>query len=161
MVLSVKISLKNVLGQGFCNFEELTSLLTEVEAVVNSRPHTCQFNEAPEPEHFLVAKRLAANPHSSRNRQPGATARESTRRLKYRQALFKVFCIRWQKEYLSSPRSAHHARQSQASALEVNFIVVVHANLASSSLESWKNRRSLAVGTTEEFEHVHWNCPED
>ncbi|XP_070384802.1 uncharacterized protein [Dermacentor albipictus] len=69
MVRSVKTSLKKVLGNSYCNFEELTTILTEIEAVINSRPLTYVCTEANEPEplatsHFLVGKRLTTLPDS-------------------------------------------------------------------------------------------------
>lgn len=58
---SVKKCLKTVLGTASLNFEELTTILTEVEAVLNSRPLSYVYNDADEPQpltpaHFLVGK---------------------------------------------------------------------------------------------------------
>jgi len=65
LVRSVKTCLKRVMGKASLNFEELTTMLAEVEAVLNSRPLSYVHNDASEPQpltpsHFLVGKRLTS-----------------------------------------------------------------------------------------------------
>lgn len=62
---SVKTCLKRVLGRALLNFEELTTMLTEVEAVLNSRPLSYVHNDVSDPQplkpsHFLVGKTLTS-----------------------------------------------------------------------------------------------------
>lgn len=64
---SVKTCLKRVLGKASLNFEELTTVLTEVEAVLNSRPLSYVYTDALKPQpltpaHFLVGKRITTLP---------------------------------------------------------------------------------------------------
>ncbi|KAL2076872.1 hypothetical protein ACEWY4_027539 [Coilia grayii] len=63
LVQSVKTCLKKVLGRASLSFEEMTTILTEVEATLNSRPLTFVNNDLDEPQpltpaHFLVGKRV-------------------------------------------------------------------------------------------------------
>lgn len=51
----VKISLKEVLNHSLGNFEELIAQLTEVEAVLNSRPLTYVYTEASKPQPLTQA----------------------------------------------------------------------------------------------------------
>ncbi|XP_075531538.1 uncharacterized protein LOC142564428 [Dermacentor variabilis] len=109
MVRSVKASLKKVLGNSYCNFEELTTILTEIEAVINSRPLTYVYTEASEPEplapsHFLVGKRLTTLPDSGSATEVAQSPGQLTRRWHYRQRMVDQFWRRWQKEYLTSLR---------------------------------------------------------
>ena len=66
-VSSVKTCLKKILGKASLSFEELTTMLAEVEAVLNSRPLSYVHEDASEPQpltpsHFLVGKRLTSLP---------------------------------------------------------------------------------------------------
>lgn len=61
LVRSVKVVLRKVLGKAKLNFEEMCTILTEVEAVINSRPLTYVHNNMNEPQpltpaHFLVGQ---------------------------------------------------------------------------------------------------------
>lgn len=67
LVRSVKTCLRKVMGRASLSFEELPSLLAEVEAAINSRPVTFVYNEPEEPQplmpaHFLIGKRLSSLP---------------------------------------------------------------------------------------------------
>ncbi|KAL0146824.1 hypothetical protein M9458_057763, partial [Cirrhinus mrigala] len=67
LVRSVKTCLRMVLGRASITFEEMSTLLMEVEATLNSRPLTFVHNEVDEPQpltpaHFLVSERLTALP---------------------------------------------------------------------------------------------------
>lgn len=64
---SVKVSLRKVIGKKCLGAEELATVLTEIEAVVNSRPLTFVYNELGEgdpltPASFLIGRRLTALP---------------------------------------------------------------------------------------------------
>lgn len=67
LVQSVKTCLRKVLGPASLSFEEMTTILTEVEATLNSRPLTFVNNDLNEPQpltpaHFLVGERLTSLP---------------------------------------------------------------------------------------------------
>ncbi|XP_070378097.1 uncharacterized protein [Dermacentor albipictus] len=96
VVRSVKTSLKKVLGNSYCNFEELTTILTEIEAVINSTPLIYVYMEASEPEplapsHFLVGKRLTTLPDSGSAAEVAQPPGQLTRRWHYRQRMVDQF----------------------------------------------------------------------
>lgn len=67
LVRSVKACLKKVLGKASLNFEQMCMILTEVEAIINSRPLTFVPNEVDESQPltsgpFLVGKWLTSLP---------------------------------------------------------------------------------------------------
>lgn len=136
----MKASLKKVLGNSYCTYEELATILTEVEAVVNSRPLTYVSAEATEvepltPSHFLVGKRLTSLPTSTCK---DATSQPNNLEgsWKYRQRMTDHFWRRWQKEYLNSLRSAHFYVPTSSNAIQEGTVVLVYEHLSPRQL--WK-----------------------
>lgn len=115
LVRSTKTSLRKVLGKASLTFEELQTLICEVEAVVNSRPLTYVHAESSQPSsltpaHFLTGQRittLPSRPLGQRN-AGNVNAIQLTKRWNYQQKLMSHFWQRWRKEYLMELRSAHH-----------------------------------------------------
>lgn len=69
LVRSIKLTLKKMLGRRLVDAAELSTILNEVEAIVNSRPLTFVFNDVSEstplsPACFLIGRRLTALPPS-------------------------------------------------------------------------------------------------
>lgn len=87
----MKTPLKKVLGCSYGTFEELSTILTEIEAVINSRPLTYVATDSDEPEpltpaHFLVGRRLISL--SIRRGEPTVpSSDELTRHWRYRERL--------------------------------------------------------------------------
>lgn len=133
IVRSVKTSLKKVLGRASLNFEEMCTVLTEVEAILNSRPLTFVNNEVDEPQpltpaHFLVGKRLTSlRPKSFQADTPHPTVNkaEITRRWKYRQRLTTSFWNNWRKDYLLDLKSAHCCATLTPTPLKVGDVVLI------------------------------------
>ncbi|XP_037273559.2 uncharacterized protein LOC119165492 [Rhipicephalus microplus] len=130
LVRSVKVALRKVLGRSSLSFEELTTVLYEVEAVINSRPLTFTYDDAQEPEplspaHFLVGRKLTTlPPHHLPAEIPGGDAHIS-RRWKYRSAMAEGFWRRWRREYLLELRSAHLSRPTTSSDLKIDDLVLL------------------------------------
>ena len=106
---------------------ELNTILTEVEAVLNSRPLTypyMELNDLPPltPSHFLCGHRLLQLPDQNiteREIDPDYIpsenlAKEVTKRAKYHDAVIRAFWSRRQQEYLTGLRE-HHSTQRRAS----------------------------------------------
>lgn len=144
LVRSVKVSLRKVLGRSSLNFEELTTILNEVEAVINSRPLTFVYSEADEPEplspgHFLVGRKLTALPP---HRLPAATSpggQQLVRRWRYRSTIADNFWRRWRKEYLLELRSAHLSKPTVSSGLQAGDLVLLKEDHLKRHL--WKTGR--------------------
>jgi len=72
-VKSVKYHLKRIIGTHLLTYEEMTTFLTQVEAVLNSRP-LCPLSDDPDdlqastPAHFLIGGPLATIPEPSLER---------------------------------------------------------------------------------------------
>lgn len=134
LVRSVKTCLRKVLGRSYLNFEELQTLICEVEAVINSRPlsylHTDSSEPSPlTPAHFLTGQRMTTLPsyplHDSSLVK--ATAIHLNKRLQYRQLLTTQFWNRWKREYLMELRSAHHVSNTfKPSTFKIGDVVLIH-----------------------------------
>lgn len=133
LVRSVKTCLKRVLGKASLNFEELTTILAEVEAVLNSRPLSYVNSDASEPQpltpsHFLVGKRLTSLPPKTMIPPSQATnlSREDMgRRWRYRQRILTSFWNRWQRDYLMDLKSAHKCETPTPTVLKVGDVVLI------------------------------------
>ena len=136
LVRSVKTCLRKIMGRSYLKFEELQTMICEVEAVINSRPLSYLHTESSEPSpltpaHFLTGQRITTLPpyplglrNSSSEK---TTATQLNKRLQYRQRLSTNFWNRWKKDYLMELRSAHHvSNPSNQSIFKVGDVVLIH-----------------------------------
>lgn len=105
-VKSTKYHLKRVIGNTTLTFEEMTTLLCQIEACLNSRPIS-QVSNNPEdsfpltPGHFLVGEPLVLVPDINFENSTVSTLK----RWQFAQRLMQVFWRRWSREYLTQ---LHH-----------------------------------------------------
>ncbi|XP_068148389.1 uncharacterized protein [Drosophila tropicalis] len=100
-VRSVKLHLRRVIGTNVLTFEQMHTLLSQIESVVNSRP-LCTASDTEiaylSPAHFLIGRTYTAVPEDGYLQIP-------TNRLSYWQhvqAMLQGFWKRWHQEYLTS-----------------------------------------------------------
>ncbi|XP_041775581.1 uncharacterized protein LOC121595579 [Anopheles merus] len=101
-VKSAKRILRKVLGNQRLSFPEMTTVLTHIEAQLNSRPLTPLSEDPSEmnvltPGHFLIGAPLTALPEKDVSNQP----ENLLRRYELIQRLVQLHWKRWQREYLS------------------------------------------------------------
>ncbi|XP_064475733.1 uncharacterized protein LOC135389628 [Ornithodoros turicata] len=136
LVRTVKTALRKVLGKTSLGFEELRTVMTEVEAVVNSRPLTyasCSPDDSNVlcPSHFLVGKRVIAlptQPATQHDDQNQSTKDQLTRKMLYREKLMQHFWRRCRRQYLLQLRSAHHFDSTSSKRLLPGDVVVIESN---------------------------------
>ncbi|XP_068158182.1 uncharacterized protein [Drosophila tropicalis] len=99
-VRSVKLHLRRVIGTNVLTFEQMHTLLSQIESVVNSRP-LCTASDTEiaylSPAHFLIGRTYTAVPEDGYLQIP-------TNRLSYWQhvqAMLQGFWKRWHQEYLT------------------------------------------------------------
>ena len=100
-VKSMKTHLKRILGDVRLTYEELSTLLTQIEACLNSRPLVPLPNdddgiEALTPGHFLIGKPLTALPDV-----PPTESISLLKRWQLCKALLRHFWKRWSSEYIT------------------------------------------------------------
>ncbi|XP_045458533.1 uncharacterized protein LOC123668885 [Melitaea cinxia] len=100
-VRSVKFHLKRVIGDSTLTFEEMSTVLAQIEACLNSRP-LCGVTDDPNvevltPAHFLVGESLVTPPDYNYEHDGVA----SLRRWQYTQRMLQSFWRKWSQEYLT------------------------------------------------------------
>lgn len=100
-VKSVKHHLRRIVGQTKLTFEELSTVLTQIEAVLNSRPISALSSDPNDinpltPGHFLIGSSLNSLPETSYE----DTTIAHLSRWKLLQKLHQDFWRRWSTEYL-------------------------------------------------------------
>ena len=156
MVKSVKRCLKKVIGSAKLTYEELLTILIEVECVLNSRPLTYVYDDATEPltpSHLVLGKRLLT---SSTNRSYGNQAEASSsrdelqKRAQHLEMVLNHFWNRWRKEYLTELREHHRRTRRSGKAVQVGDIVCVYEDKI--PRQQWKLARIVYLFTGRDAE---------
>ena len=128
---SVKIALKKVIGRCSLNYDELLTILTEIEGVINARPITYVYDDeesvsyALTPSQLIYGRRLCSNPNSQ-HYEIFSTNASLTRRARYHRQILRQFTSRWRKEYLLNLRenSRVNSKRQKTEELTVGDIVI-------------------------------------
>ena len=136
MVRSVKRCLRKTIGRGRLTLDELTTAVTEVEMIVNSRPLTYFSTEDVEepvtPSHLIAGRRLMSLPdgpyHTDMDDIVGTSHSDLTKRLIHLNNVLEHFWKRWRKEYLLELRDSHrHVKlRPNGSTISIGSVVLVH-----------------------------------
>lgn len=106
-IKSCKFHLKRVIGNHTLTFEEMSTVLTQIEACLNSRPISCIDDQGERmpltPGHFLVGEPLVVAPDHPYDHAPIT----SLRRWQLCQRMLQDFWKRWSQEYLAQFLQRH------------------------------------------------------
>lgn len=125
-VKSMKFHLTRVVGQRVLEYEQFSTLLVEVEGILNSRPlHPLSDDptdvQALTPGHFLVGEPLILPPPFAIAEQPAA---KGVKLWKERQLMLAHFWKRWQEEYLVTLQERKKWRREKES-LKIGQLVLI------------------------------------
>ena len=131
LVKSVKLSLKKCLRNARLNYEELSTTLVEVEAVLNSRPLTYVYDEFEEPltpSHLVIGRRILSMQSKNYSINVPHTQQVLSRRAKFLQRILDHFWNRWRSEYLTQLREQHRGskRVGPLRKVQVGDVVCIH-----------------------------------
>ncbi|KAG7304901.1 hypothetical protein JYU34_010297 [Plutella xylostella] len=126
-IKSAKHHLKRIMGNASLTFEELSTLFTQIEAVLNSRPLTPLSPDPRDlspltPGHFLIGRPLTALP------SPQITRKNITR-YEHIEKLRQHFWDRWRKEYLAELQNRTKWRTPESNLREGAMVVLKDNNL--------------------------------
>ncbi|XP_073964611.1 uncharacterized protein [Choristoneura fumiferana] len=120
-VKSFKYHFKRVIGEQILTFEEFSTLLSQIEACLNSRP-LCPISEDPEDLNYLTPSHfLASGPILTLIE----TERDLRTRWKLTQKIFQDLWKRWRSEYLTTLTSRCKWKQAREN-VRINDVVLIH-----------------------------------
>ncbi|GFY51939.1 uncharacterized protein TNIN_299261 [Trichonephila inaurata madagascariensis] len=133
LVRSVKESLLKILRKAQLSFEEMTTILIEIEAVLNLRPLSCVYEDNDEPRtltpmHFLNfgQNQPTYTVTFAEILENASTKSSCLKRKKYQQLLLKQLWHRWKKQYLLDLRTAHSVKNPKTHPeLKVGDVVLI------------------------------------
>ena len=109
LIRSIKSPIKKVIGRSMLSYDEMSTLLTEVEAVINARPLTYVYDDQESVSHpltpsdLIYGRRISRSPNSQYYKTV-STFNSLTRRLKHHRHLLGQVTCRWRSEFLTSLR---------------------------------------------------------
>lgn len=132
-VKSTKYHLKRIVGPVKLTFEELTTVLSQIEACLNSRPLTPLATEddgieALTPGHFLIGRPLESLPDPSFSHQ----SLNLLRRWNLCQALVRHFWQRWSREYVVHLQKFGKWHSSQKNLAVGDMVILKEDNMVPS-----------------------------
>lgn len=126
-----KHHLTKVIGNSNLTFEEIQTLFTQVEAILNSRP-LCPMSSNPNdllslsPGHFLIGRPLTTFPSPSlRDVNPNRL-----QQYQKQEQIRQHFWLRWQKEFLSELQQRQKWRKSSTNLHVGDLVLIKEDNLA-------------------------------
>ncbi|KAJ0169216.1 hypothetical protein K1T71_015292 [Dendrolimus kikuchii] len=124
-VKSLKYHLRRVLGDQKLTYEEFTTLLSQLEACLNSRPLTTLTEDPQDLDYLTPSQFLASGPVLA----IVEIERDERTRWQLTKKIFNNIWKRWRAEYLTQLSARSKWRTSQSN-IELNDVVIIHdANL--------------------------------
>ncbi|XP_057302253.1 uncharacterized protein LOC130636526 [Hydractinia symbiolongicarpus] len=145
LVRSVKRCLKKTLHNTRLSYEELLTVLAEIQAVINNRPLTFLYENIGEqpltPNHLLFGRKInleASHIDSDENEK------DLCQRYDHLQRIINHYWNRWKCEYLTELREYHRVGKSRGeTSIRINDVVLIE--------EAKQPRQNWKMGVVEEF----------
>ena len=143
MVKMVKQALKKTLGRSTLSYDEMNTVLVEVERVINSRPITSIYDDreaisyALTPSHLINGRSISTIP-SSQHYDVISTNQTLTRRSRHHRRLLQQFLQRWKRDYLLSLRENHKVKSRHDKKPDISVGDIVILKNDSTSRNFWK-----------------------
>ena len=125
-IKSMKNHLRKVMGTHVLSFEEMSTVLTQIESVLNSRPlfplssDPCDLNPLT-PSHFLIGRPAASIPDEDLVSQ----AENSVKTYEKLQRLYQLFWKRWSMEYISTLQERTKWKRNGLDQVKPGMLVLV------------------------------------
>jgi hypothetical protein len=132
LVRSIKRPLKKIVGRSTLTYEELSTLIIEIECLINSRPITYVFDDDEAcswpltPSNLIYGRRITTMPNSQ-HYEITSTYQSLTKKARHHQKVLQQLTKQWRTEYLLGLReqSIVAARNSKTDSVSVGDIVIL------------------------------------
>ena len=149
LIRSTKFCLKKVIGRAMLPYDELYTILIEVEGIINSRPLTYICNDTDgisyplTPTQLINGRNLNVLPNDS-NVEIISIYESLASRAKYHKRILNIFASRWKNYYLVSCLGAYRPRDGgKGSTVNIGDIVILKNNSEKRNL--WKLAKILKL----------------
>lgn len=129
-VKAAKHHLKRIMGSTTLTFEELNTVLVQIEAVLNSRPLTSLSNDPNDlrvltPGHFIIGDSMMSTP------EPDLSSIQLNKLSRWQtiQRLYQDFWVRWSKEYLPELQERTKWKVNQSNIKVGTLVLIKEDNL--------------------------------
>jgi len=135
LVRSVKRCLKKTISGARLTYEELLTVVIEVEMILNCRPLSFvsseDFEEPLTPSHLLCGRRLMSLPDNSSDAEQSDTdvqPKDLNKRMQHLNNVINHFWKRWRSEYLLELRNSHRnaTQRTTDRVVSIGDVVIVH-----------------------------------
>ena len=143
LVRSIKRSLKKSIGKSHVTYDQLTTLLIEIESIINSRPLTYLSNDQDRvkgslcPSHLINGRRLNTAVNEE-HFEIVSTHQSLVKRLKHHRHLLNQFLNQWRRDYLLNLRESHklNANKHGKPLIQIGDVVILKSDTC--KLLFWK-----------------------
>ena len=146
LVKTVKRSLRKILFRASVTYEELTTVIIEIEGIINSRPLTHVYDDSVEevltPAHLILGRRLLSKFDESFDDGNDVNNVVLTKRRKYLRSLSEQFWNRFRVEYLLELRGQHRQGRDPKKTPEIGEIVIIHGK---TKRNNWKLGKIISL----------------
>ena len=137
LIGSVKRCIRKTVGRSTLTFEEMRTLLVEIECTLNDRPLTYPYDEIegisqPLTPADLIYGRQIVETANGRHFEVISTAQSLTKRARYQARLLTQFTKCWRRDYLLGLREnaqKGHRNQRVTPLIQAGDIVILHDDL--------------------------------
>ena len=143
MVQGVKRCLRKTIGRSNLTYEQLQTLIVEVESVINAHPLTYVQDDTDgisytlSPSHLIYGRKIADRPNDS-HFDIVSTHATLTKRYKIQRHLLTQFTNQWRKDYLTGLRESHRNSCSSSKEPQISIDDVVVLKDDSTKRTFWK-----------------------
>ncbi len=143
MVKTVKLSLKKAIGRSTVTYDELATILTEVESIINARPITYVYDDqesvsyALSPSHLIYGRMITAMPNSS-HYEVVSTNTTLTRRAKHQRNILRQLTKQWRHDYLLNLRENAAAKKNTSNNSQITQGDIVLLKSDSTARNFWQ-----------------------
>lgn len=143
MVKTMKLSLKKSIGRSTVTYDELATILTEIESIINARPITYLYDDqesvsyALSPSHLIYGRMITTMPNSS-HFEIVSTNTTLTRRAKHQRNVLRQLTKQWRQEYLLNLRENSISKKSTTVMSEIKQGDIVLLKSDSTAPNFWQ-----------------------